>query len=374
MYTPYKMRKELVLQKINLEQEDNSKYKNHLDKVFNDPNNYFTNNFNGNEVIIGKRHSNQTLDLPQYQSNRKSIYYLRSVRSQNSSKSVIKLNEGKSTINQGKPSTLPSNKRYIDDYEIKDLFDKYKTLKTENSIEESKNSNIIAQKLLSQFDRTCQKEVGQILHLQKKVLKTHEKNNKEINHIKIKLSKRLKRKEDELLMTTMEKFRIKKELRDICSQEIQSRNPKPLYKWVVNLRDNDKHYINFGSNKTPLWQLIIPKRNMNQTVRNPELNEKYCKTEIRFYENNQYLKHKLNGSQFYPILSKVSGYSLMKVKGEDLLQFEIDHTKNMKGRKIIPISKNEGLMNYKYDKMNNEEIFGANVNSKELLRGNGNTI
>ena len=372
MYTPYKTRKELVLQKIKIDNEDNSKYKNHLDKVFNDPVNYFTSNFNGNEVIIGKRHSNQTLDIPQYQSSRKSLYYLRSVRSQNSSKSVIKLNENKSTLNTGKQSTLPPNKRFIDDYEIKDIFDKYKTIKTENSIEESNHSDLINQKLLSQFDKTSQKEVGQILHLQRKVLKTYEKKNKEMKNIQFKLSKRLKRKEKDLLMSTMENFRVKKELRDICSQEIQSRNPQPTYKWIVNLRDNDKHYINFGSNRTPLWQLIIPKKNMNQTIRNPNFGKYYCKTEVNFYENNQYLKNKLKGSQFYNVLSKTNDYNEIKVKGEDLLQFEIEHSKSIKGRKVIAISKNEGI--YKYDRSHNEEIFGKNINSKELLRRTGKTI
>ena len=41
MYTPYKTRKELVLQKIKIDNEDNYKYKNHLNKVFNDTENYF---------------------------------------------------------------------------------------------------------------------------------------------------------------------------------------------------------------------------------------------------------------------------------------------------------------------------------------------
>ena len=139
-----------------------------------------------------------------------------------------------------------------------------------------------------------------------------------------------------------------------------------------NLRDNDKHYINFGSNRTPLWQLIIPKKNMNQTIRNPNFGKYYCKTEVNFYENNQYLKNKLKGSQFYNVLSKTNDYNEIKVKGEDLLQFEIEHSKSIKGRKVIAISKNEGI--YKYDRSHNEEIFGKNINSKELLRRTGKTI
>ena len=53
----HKSKKQLVLQKISI--KENNQYKKHLENIFTDPNQYFSSTFNGNEVVIGKRHSTQ---------------------------------------------------------------------------------------------------------------------------------------------------------------------------------------------------------------------------------------------------------------------------------------------------------------------------
>ena len=379
VYTTFKKKKQLVLQKISLEAQDNEKYKEHLDKIFSDPNQYFSNTFNGNEVVIGKRFSNKILNIPHYQSNRKSIYYLRNMRTQqshNSSRSVIKFNEGKSNIT-GKGTQLPPNKRYIDDQELKEIYDKFKEIKTENTQEQTKNSELLDQKMLSEFNKTGQKEMTQIFSYQEKVLKKHDSTNKSIQKISRNLSKKLKRPLDNLLMSKTENFRIKKELKDIFSKEVQERSAQPSYKWVINLRDNSDHYINFGSIQNPKWQLMISPRAMNETIRNPNTFLNFNHTDYNFYRKDHYLKKKVSYntySTFAKDMSKTAnGFSKMSIKGEDLLQFEIDNSKALKGKKILTTPKTGGIVQFNVERNNTEETYGQDIDAKELMRRKGRT-
>lgn len=375
----HKSKKQLVLQKISI--KENNQYKKHLENIFTDPNQYFSSTFNGNEVVIGKRHStqNNVLSFPQYQSNRKSVFYLKGLRNQmNTSKSVMKCSENKSQIGRG-GIQLPPNKRYIDDQEIKDIFDKYKEIKIENTLEQTKNPEIVDKKLLEQFDKTSQKEVGQILNFQEKVLRSYESTAKEVKKIEKNLSKKIKRKQDDLLMTRAERFRISKEIKDLCTKEVQSRNPQPIYKWVLNLRDDSNHYINFGSIKNPKWQLIVSPRNTNETIRNPEIDPEFFRTQVNI--NDQYLKKKFSNkaySKFSQTMSRtMTGFKKMSINGKDLLQFEIDNYKSLKGKKIITTTpgttKLEGFLGNIIEKASTEETYGNNVNTRELMRRKGKT-
>ena len=72
-----------------------------------------------------------------------------------------------------------------------------------------------------------------------------------------------------------------------------------------------------------------------------------------------------------------NGFNMMRVKCQDLLQFEIDNAKAIKGRKVITQSKTEGLLPYVMDKVrdiNNNtqnETIVDDANYKELLRKKG---
>ena len=53
-----KLRKEFFIQPLSQDNEDNKKYTNELNKLFNDPNHYFSTKVNGKEIVIGKKLSN----------------------------------------------------------------------------------------------------------------------------------------------------------------------------------------------------------------------------------------------------------------------------------------------------------------------------
>jgi hypothetical protein len=114
-------KKQLVLQKISLNDDDKRLYKTHLDKIFSQPEFYFNSTFNDREVVIGKRFATRQLNVPQHIKSRKSILQLRNLKniaSQNSSKSMYKINnavDNKSNGTTSKNVILPSNKRTIEE-------------------------------------------------------------------------------------------------------------------------------------------------------------------------------------------------------------------------------------------------------------------
>ena len=381
-------KKQLVLQKISLNDDDKRLYKTHLDKIFSQPEFYFNSTFNDREVVIGKRFTTRQLNVPQHIKSRKSILQLRNLKniaSQNSSKSMYKINnagDNKSNGTTSKNVILPSNKRTIEESELKDIFDKYKEIKTENTIEHTKHNEVINDKMFEVYNKTTRKEMKRILHSQEKALQRQHNLVNEVNYISKGVSTKINRPIDELLMTSTEKFRVKKELKDIFSKEIQARNPKPIQNWVLTLRDNNsKHYINFGSIKNPKWQMIVSPKLPKETIRNPNLLIDYNNTDFNFFSKDEYLKHKISNSTYSTLNQDMArttnGFNMMRVKCQDLLQFEIDNAKAIKGRKVITQSKTEGLLPYVMDKIrdiNNNtqnETIVDDVNYKELLRKKG---
>ena len=378
-------KKQLVLQKISLNDDDKRLYKTHLDKIFSQPEFYFNNTFNDHEVVIGRRFATRQLNMPQHQKNRKSILLLRNVKnisSQNNSKSMYKMNnDNKSSTTTSKNiNLLPSNKRTIEESELKDIFDKYKEIKTENTIENTKHDEAIKEKMFEVYNKTTRKEMKRILHSQEKVLQRQHNLVNEVDGICKEVSAKIKRPIDELLMTSTEKFRVKKELKDIFSKEIQARSPKPIQNWVLTLRDNHtKHYINFGSIKNPKWQMIVSPKLPKETIRNPNLLIDYNNTDFNFFSKDEYLKHKISNSTYSTLNQNMArttnGFNMMRVKCQDLLQFEIDNAKAIKGRKVITQNKIDGLLPYVMGKIRDSqtETIVDDVNYKELLRKKGRT-
>jgi hypothetical protein len=274
-----------------------------------------------------------------------------------------------------------NNKRTIEESELKDIFDKYKEIKTENTIEHTKHNEVINDKMFEVYNKTTRKEMKRILHSQEKALQRQHNLVNEVNYISKGVSTKINRPIDELLMTSTEKFRVKKELKDIFSKEIQARNPKPIQNWVLTLRDNNsKHYINFGSIKNPKWQMIVSPKLPKETIRNPNLLIDYNNTDFNFFSKDEYLKHKISSSTYSTLNQNMArttnGFNMMRVKCQDLLQFEIDNAKTIKGRKVITQSKTEGLLPYVIDKIrdinnNQNETIVDDVNYKELLRKKG---
>ena len=204
-----------------------------------------------------------------------------------------------------------------------------------------------------------------------------------IQKIKYNLLKKLKRPENEILMTQSENYRIKKELQENVSKKIKKTFPKPLYKWVVSLRgDKDNHYINDGTDENPLWNVYIHKKHTKQKIRNSNL----FRINTEFFKNNDYIKTKLENKNFNRLNKEIddinSDFSNMVIKGKNLLDFEKENTKNLKGRKYIVLNNpfiqtTNAILNAVTlvgDKNLKNEIFKRNFNPREIVRRKGRSI
>ena len=184
-------------------------------------------------------------------------------------------------------------------------------------------------------------------------------------------------------MTQSENYRKIKEIQENVFKNIKKTFPKPLYKWVVSLRgDKDNHYINDGTDENPLWNVYIHKKHTKQKIRNSNL----FRTNTEFFKNNDYIKTKLENKNFNRLNKEIddinSDFSNMVIKGKNLLDFEKENTKNLKGRKYIVLNNpfiqtTNAILNAVTlvgDKNLKNEIFKRNFNPREIVRRKGRSI
>ena len=226
--------------------------------------------------------------------------------------------------------------------------------------------------------KTIKTEIEHDLNFQEEVLLKKKSEDLKIQNITKNLSIKLKRPISKLLMKSNDEYRTKKEIKDSFYKEIKNTIPEPNYKWTVNLRDNDNHYLNEGSIKNPYWTLYINKKENeeNEKIRNPDF---FYTTQSKFYQRNQYLKGKIPHKTFYTLNKDLNNtnrqVSQIYVKGKKLLDFEIENSKYLKGRKIILNNNPFGIgnsfisnINYLIDKNMKNEIYKKNIDYKSIKK------
>lgn len=351
--------RQLVLQKVS--EKEREKFQKDLEAIFFDPNQYFSTTYKGREVVVGKRDIVPKVSEQQKIQGRKSPH--RNVRNFGLASSKPKLNMTHSK------KVMQVNRRVIDDNELNDIYEKFQAIKTEHnlaSLKETENKEEV--KLIKGLNKTGKKEMVRIFDLQERALKAYEQERRETDKITEKISRKIKKPSEQLLINKSQRYRLYKEIKDNLCQEVQKRNPKPLYRWVLELRDKDTpHFINFGV-KTPHWQLIRSEHQTKETIRNPDTIVNYNITQNTFFSKGSYLQDKISRrtlSTFTQNFSKtMNGFNHMSIKGEDLLQFEMENAKSLKGRKILHVDKMYSLGN---EKNIGEEIYTKNVCMRDLF-------
>ena len=187
------------------------------------------------------------------------------------------------------------------------------------------------------------------------------------------IAQRLNKKPNDLLMSKIDNYRIKKEMVNQCEEEIKSNSPLPVNQWGLTLRQtperNNKYYINVGSPNKPRWHLFVQRpKPLKETIRHPNmLKENIDKKEITNYINNVYLKTKLHKRSFSQLQESANADSLnsLEIKGMDLLQFEQENSKMLRGKKILssPECNKE---------LRKSLVFGKDVNLPLLLKSKKN--
>ena len=385
--TPKKLKK-LILKKIDL--KTNNEYNDRLNKIFNDPNCYLDSKLEGNLVIVGKRNqirNNVITFQPKQNIIRRSIFFkklnINTLNNLNTSllKKTLSI-KSRSTNRQN--NNLKENQKYINDDELNNIYNKFKLIQTEHKIK--KDANIDPNLYKSIRSKSVKNKIKEIFKQQEEFFNNNKKKIQEYNNLKENISKKLNRPIDKLLITKSEGFRINNELKSKISNEIKNKKPKPLYKWVTELRDKDIHYINVGNEKKPIWQIVREKKNKtNEIIRDPE---KMNNSINLFYKTNIYLKSQLSNKTFKEInnsnsIMKKDSIKLM-IKGKDLLEFEMENSKNyLKGKKkIITMEKivnNNSSKNFlsnllvpkKIKNNMNDQIYVENIDPKNLYKTHG---
>jgi len=389
----HKPHRQLILSKIDM--ENNIEYQNKVNKIFNNPDTYFDFDYQGTPVVIGRKtHKITNVIKLTNPSKRKSIFLMknknanlntsRNTKGNSTRQSKTRISNNNLNIynnNNNNNNILPENKRYIGDEDLNEIYKKFQDIKyrNENNIKYKKNkekefyTSIIRTK-------TAQNEMKRIFKLQQDNFDYKNNNDKKIENISMNLSKKIKRPISKLLMTQSDSYRIQKEFKNKLGDEIENLSNIPAYKFPATLRDNDLHYINYGSKYSPKWQLILDQNKVynkhKEIARKPN---NFSKTFNNFFKNNNYMKRQLPNKTFYSLTEnmddKINMFNNMRLEGKDLLTFEMENSKLIKGRKIITQNKKDGNMflsninnnNFNIDKNVNDVVYGENTDLKDLF-------
>jgi hypothetical protein len=186
-----------------------------------------------------------------------------------------------------------------------------KKIQTRNRIINRQNQFLLNKK---DNNHTENKYFAQILANQEKTLLQSSKSQTIFNHFGDKLSKKVKKSRNDLLVLNTDNYRIRQELRNRIDNMNKRLQPEHFYNWYNDLRTIS------STNTTQNIQ--------DDKIRNPMKKEKYC-----FSKNNFRLKN------FRKIINDINrdtyNYEGLLIQGQNLLQLEYNNAKSLKNKKII---------------------------------------
>ena len=275
-----KLRKEFFIQPLSKDNKDNKQYTNEINKLFNDPNHYFSTRLNGKEIVIGKKLSNIKYhnNIPLIQTKPTKKYFFSKKRSSQIANLKGNINIPKSSIikiNSRQSQNLKPNQKYIDNNGLKEIYDNFKHIQN--------TSSSISKKNLINPDNIIKKEITQIFNIQTKSLNKFLTENNKKNKIISKIIKKTKKPKKDILMNTSHLFRVKKEFINHIQDESNKILQKPIFSWNTSLRNtrnsNKQYFVNVG-HKNPKWFLFKNSNDdlmNNETIRNPSFDRNVYK-------------------------------------------------------------------------------------------------
>ena len=316
----------LMIRRMEEDEKYNKYIQTEIDDYFNSPDKYFDKN---SPVAINQKINLKDINLFQKGpvkrlTNKKTNKIINNL----SNYSQIKRKNVPSVTSSGNINNIPEQlPRYeiIDNEKLKYIFDIYqdpnykKSFIKENRLDLKKNS--------FPFD------LSKSLSVQNNRLRSSRNNQKNLRQMSGYLSRRLNKKEKDLLINSIDSYRYKKELikninnKDFC--EIQ-----PRYYWKMNLRrDNDLErrdlYVNIKDNYDPFFSVIVDntKKKKEVTFKSGlDLNSK----ELKDFKKNKYLidKHSKN-------IRNLEKLDNLNIKGKNLFNLEFNREMSSKRRKIL---------------------------------------
>ena len=370
--TDHSIKRTLFLSKINTPSK-NEMIKQKIKTLFNSPDTYLRLSNEGPfKFVVGKQ-----IKGPRYDNNNKLIPYsivgkISQIkpRKKNTHENKIlnpsftRRNSNIKNLLSKKGSMINFNDNTDNDKELNFLFNKY-----ENNI---KKNRIISNSFINEIPNNLNDTVKKHLYLQEKNFQNKYEIESFRNRLKHKIQKKIKNKTKELLLSTSDYYREKKELSEYLDKSDEENIGNSFQNWSISLRKPTnfkgirKGIINYGTDKNPIWSQFkenVPK--IFERIKKP--NSINMNNSILYKNHSNYLKSDSFDSFNNTINSKFQSFnyhtlniSQLEVKGENLLDFEENNVKLMKGKKkLVKLSydkesvKNLNLINnWKYKGFN----------------------
>ena len=373
----------LYIRPISVIDQNYSKIQNLIDSSLNDPDQYFAIN---SPVQIGTKINIKNMDSLSSKDKHRASYSQRSpvLKKVNMSAKISVTDTSRSlfTIKEKQiQKSLMLNKEVIDNNNLKKIFDNFK-----NKINKNKNlkkNDSAFSRSIKDINKSCSinnrtnlntlnteeifpYDLYNSLNYQNKRINDELNYIKRIQRISKKLSKKLNKEEDDLLLNKVDLFKYKKEiLYGIHKEKIPDR-----FAWNVSLRrpanfkGKREYHINVNNERNPFWGLLVDKcPNQKELSVKPgyNLNQKEF---LRFSKDLNFVnKNKDN-------VSSIKNLDDLNVVGNDLLDFEYKREMSTKGRKILHKAFVENGKAILYQDINN--IFGDKTLYKNYENNNKN--
>lgn len=351
--------KTLYLKKISLSSQSNSPYKKELHSIFNDPSSYLKLPAELNlPFVVGKK-----LCGPRYDIDDRVIPYSivgnpRIFKKRNLNANISRTSSMMSRMTTREVKTTEPKSNIVTDNEIHNIFTRCK-----DNIESNTNR---ANEFMTSVPKKYKDRTIKPLLLQQKVIASYEENEKIENLLSERIKNRLLTKSKkssrtstintssssinnkELLMQSMDSFRMKKETMEYIQNTEDARKKYGRNYWALSLRHPPnfkgirQNYINLGSKFNPLWCTIRERLPViNETVINPKCSAKVIDNESL----ESYMK---TSPSLINYMNKTMNMIELEIKGRDLLKVEEENVKLLKGKKK--------LVHLKYDKESLRDI------------------
>ena len=220
-----------------------------------------------------------------------------------------------------------------------------------NADEINKRKKLIAkqnQYLYKNIQLALKNQFAETLALQENVFLCQNKNNKFQKNFKNYLNRRFKRQQDSRLLIQDDSHRKILELKMKIDFFQKKLNPDKIYDWYYDLHSSRSSF--------PLLDKKI------ETIRNPKNLKDYDDKISKSLDKDNYLKNNITSKYFHNLEKDVNNadnnYGGLIVEGKNLLEFENNMAKRLKGKKIL----NDFERLLSPSKLKNENIYSNIVN------------
>ena len=246
--------------------------------------------------------------------------------------------------NIDKKSKTANNFYYLNKTKVKNILSRNKLIRKQNQF-------LLDSKIQGNFKphKARKNYYAKILANQEQTLSKKAKDQLKINNFYNVLLQKTHKSKENLLMTNIESYRIRNELKDQFTKLSSKLEPEHLYNWIKDLRQDSKIKTNDNNTNSNYYKIRNPfSKTMNNSLNNKLIGKK---KNMKYYRN---LIDEANN-----INNNLEG---LYIKGKDLLKMEYEQIKLLKNKKIInnyemylPSSEVEDILftDKKYSKRNN---------------------